>query len=990
MTQQPQAKFPQLDSGLAVPTFQQGEDPIVCINKAMAFLFAVASRFPPSNNQLKTSSNPRNQATIQDGRVTVQQIQGRQTQSFADKEQHAFLADPGIDEAPVAQQTIPQNSDFQTQDLDAYDSDCDDISSAKEILMADLSSCDSNVLSEVPYSDTYLDDMINQDESQNAGIQDTNSSAPNDLLVLSLVEQLTDHVANLDKENQTNKLVNESLTAELERYKESVAIFKQRLNVDLNKHEKLIDSQMDDLIRNRNAKFAAFQQEIDTLKETISNRVKEKESLSTTLIVFKTECKEKESKYMDKEIVLENQNKELENTLCKLYRSTQAMHMLTKPQVFYDNTHKQAIGYQNTFHLKKAQRIKPTLYDGSVIAKEHDVIYVIDDEETLILEEESRSKMLNKQNDPISIKQKINISPIDYLKLNKIKEDFGKRFVTQKELSAEQAFCLKHMKYNPDTSVKSHAPVRIEAPSELPKITTSDAITADEITEVQTVFNQMEAVVDQCSVDKNAFEIQIKQLRIDNDQLLKQIIYKCSTSKKIIAIAAIENELRKLKGKNVVDTASFSKPELPLLLTRNVSSRLPKLKYQKDHLCSACALVKSKKYYHKPKAEDSIQEKLYLLHMDLCEPMRIQSINGRKYILVIVDDYSRFTWVKFLRSKDEVPEFVIKFLKMIQVRLNATVRNIRTDNGTEFVNQSLRAYYEEVGISHQTSVARSPHQNDVVERRNRTLVEAARTMLIFSNVSLFLWADALMFDEYLNPPSCVHPQVPAIISPKPAISTGTPFSTTIDQDAPSIKPSSEESSSQVIIPNHVHLINQPPEHINKWTKDHLMDNVIGDPSRPVSTRHQLHDEALFCYFDAFLSSIKPKSYKEALMKSSWIEAMQEELNEFERLEVWELVSRPDHVMIITLKWIYKVKLDELGGVLKNKALLVARGYRQEEGIDFEKYFSPVARLEAIRIFIAFAAHMNMVVYQMDVKTAFLNGILREEVYVSQPDGFVDR
>ncbi|GJZ97901.1 retrovirus-related pol polyprotein from transposon TNT 1-94 [Tanacetum coccineum] len=117
--------------------------------------------------------------------------------------------------------------------------------------------------------------------------------------------------------------------------------------------------------------------------------------------------------------------------------------------------------------------------------------------------------------------------------------------------------------------------------------------------------------------------------------------------------------------------------------------------------------------------------------------------------------------------------------------------------------------------------------------------------------------------------------------------------------------------------------------------------------------------------------------------------MQEELNEFERLEVWELVPRPDKVMVITLKWIYKVKLDDLGGILKNKARLVARGYRQAEGIDFEESFAPVARLEAIRIFLAFASHMNMVVYQMDVKTAFLNGKLREEVYVSQPDGFVD-
>ncbi|GKA92140.1 retrovirus-related pol polyprotein from transposon TNT 1-94 [Tanacetum coccineum] len=240
-----------------------------------------------------------------------------------------------------------------------------------------------------------------------------------------------------------------------------------------------------------------------------------------------------------------------------------------------------------------------------------------------------------------------------------------------------------------------------------------------------------------------------------------------------------------------------------------------------------------------------------------------------------------------------------------------------------------------------------------------------------------------MFDEYLNPPPCDDPQVPAVIAPEPVVSTGTPSSTTIDQDAPPtstsqtppetpspviplgveeadrnievahmdknpfvefpiLKPSSEESFTRVVIPNHVHLINQPPEHIKKWTKDHPIDNVIGGPSRPVSTQQQLQDEALFCYFDAFLSFVEPKSYKYALTESCWIEAIQEELNEFERLEVWELIPRPDCVMVITLKWIYKVKLDELGGVLKNKAHLVARGYRQEDGIDFEESFTLVA------------------------------------------------
>nr|GFA88777.1 retrovirus-related Pol polyprotein from transposon TNT 1-94 [Tanacetum cinerariifolium] len=170
---------------------------------------------------------------------------------------------------------------------------------------------------------------------------------------------------------------------------------------------------------------------------------------------------------------------------------------------------------------------------------------------------------------------------------------------------------------------------------------------------------------------------------------------------------------------------------------------LLKLKFEKDHICSACAMGKSTKKTHKPKSKDTNQEKLYLLHMDLCGPMRVESINGKKYILVIVDDYSRFTWVKFLRSKDETLDFIIKFLKMIQVRLKVPVRRIRTDNGTEFGNQTLQDYYEEVGISHETSVARSPQQNGVVERCNRTLIEAARTMLIYAQAPLFLWAEAV-------------------------------------------------------------------------------------------------------------------------------------------------------------------------------------------------------------------------------------------------------
>ncbi|GKD68693.1 retrovirus-related pol polyprotein from transposon TNT 1-94 [Tanacetum coccineum] len=457
---------------------------------------------------------------------------------------------------------------------------------------------------------------------------------------------------------------------------------------------------------------------------------------------------------------------------------------------------------------------------------------------------------------------------------------------------------------------------------------------------------------------------------------------------------------------------------------------LPKLKFKKDHLCSACVIGKSTKKPHKPKSEDTNQEKLYLLHMDLCGPMRVTSVNRKK-----------------------------------------------TDNGTEFVNQTMREYYEKVGISYETSVARSLQQNGFAEAvatacytQNRFIIRLHHGKTSYEllhdklpDLSFFHVFGALcyltndsenlgklqpkadidfdeltvmayehsssgptlhemtlatissglapnpypstpfeppsrndwyllfqpLFDELLNPPLSVDHPAPEVIAPiaevvalVPAASTGSPSSTTVDQDAPSPsnsqttpetqspvipndveednhdlgvahmnndpffgipipKNDSEASSSSDVIPNVVHTAAPNSEHVTKWTKDQLLDNIL----------------------------VEPKNYKDALTQACWIEAMQEDLNKFEHLEV---------------------KLDELGGILKNKARLVARGYRQEEGIDFEESFAPVARLDAIRIFLAYAAHMNMIVYQMDVKMAFLNGILREEVYVSQPDGFVDQ
>ncbi|GKC77401.1 retrovirus-related pol polyprotein from transposon TNT 1-94 [Tanacetum coccineum] len=387
---------------------------------------------------------------------------------------------------------------------------------------------------------------------------------------------------------------------------------------------------------------------------------------------------------------------------------------------------------------------------------------------------------------------------------------------------------------------------------------------------------------------------------------------------------------------------------------------LPRLKFEEDHLCSACQLGKSKKHTHSPKTKNTNLEVLNTLHMDLCGLIRVQTINGKKYILVIIDDYSRFTWVKFLRSKDETPEFIIKFLKQIQVSLNKTVRYIRTDNGTEFVNQVLTQYYESVGIFHQKSVPRTAHQNGIVERQNCTLVEAARTMLIFFKAPKFLWAEAVAtaykLSESMAPvqlstgpaptfltlgqissglvPNLVPaaPYVPPInkeleILFQPILQQGIAAESTIMEDnlfAPidndlfinmfASKPSSKASSSEDVSLAESTYVTQTHHHLGKYSKDHPLDNVIGNPPRPVSTRKQLVTDALWCLYNSVLSKVEPKNFKSAITKDCWFQAMQDEIYEFDQLQVLELVPQPDCVMIIALKWIYKVKLDKYSDV----------------------------------------------------------------------------
>ncbi|KAJ9542826.1 hypothetical protein OSB04_029332 [Centaurea solstitialis] len=588
---------------------------------------------------------------------------------------------------------------------------------------------------------------------------------------------------------------------------------------------------------------------------------------------------------------------------------------------------------------------------------------------------------------------------------------------------------------------------------------------------------------------------------------------------------------------------------------------LPSLRFTKEQFCSACEMGKIKKSSDKLKVEHNTSKPLQLLHMDLCGPMRVQSINGRKYVLVIVDDFSRYTWVNFLRSKDGASDIIISFIRNVQVRLQLPVQVICTDNGTEFKNRKLESFLDSFGITHTFSAARTPQQNGVVQRKNRTLVEAARTMLAFSKLPPHFWAEAIAsacftqnrslitkrfmktpyelvynrppsikyfrvfgcecyvkndkdnldhfrpkgdegvfigyakdsqsyrvynkktrrvvestnadFEEGIeedstpapvtpgisgvlasdqlhgnpmtssspaNKPSSSNPNtcdldelfeffyqdspapanvalpIPAVVQPAPHVMvTTTDISSSILQGnsssssattSPSsrVSPATAEGEPSQTFQQQAPVVNVPspqsgpststnqpapqaagPSHVSTDTPAAPGPIVVQSQVSPtVTTLATTRREREF-YIDLRIEPIPPPTLPHT---TKWTRA--HPLHQVIGSTSAQVKTRPKNKTIIDLKWIFKNKKDENGIVTRNKARLVAKGFKQQAGIDYDETFAPVARIEAIRIFLAYAAHKNFTVYQMDVKTAFLNGELKEEVYVSQPEGFVDR
>nr|GEV83101.1 Gag-Pol polyprotein [Tanacetum cinerariifolium] len=902
-------------------------------------------------------------------------------------------------------------------------------------------------------------------------------------LLASLIEKLKCEID--DSKNHLKKL-----QAELDRRKDVEYASKVKIDCAKAKGE-LISYKMES-----QKSFNAYTQKINDLNQTLLEMKKKLFAHQETISILSQQkealiklYKSREDKEIETVIALENKVKVLDNIVYKTGQSVQTMNMLNRNC---------KTSFVKPEFLKKAQRANPHLYDIGCYNDNLTLMLAPESDEVIRLEKESRSKLSDL------------IRPFDYEKLNNLYD----LFVPQREKSSAQSLdantsnvnfvcatcgkcmlndnndmCVLH--YRNGVNSRTKMPMAVPISTRKPKCTVNQSVAkplkktvASESTNQKprnTTRKLYESVSKTCSWWYPKFtpprykwkpKSQIGSansnvsMPLGNASRTANILEPMTSSlqdtsspNSICLMAKATSSQawlwhRRLSHLNV-DTVN-------LLSKNDIVIGLPKLKFVKDHLCSSCELGKAKRKSFPTKSTPSSKRRLQLLHMDLCGPIRVESINGKKYVLVVVDDYSRYTWTYFLRSKDETPEVLIDFLRLVQRGLHAQVRTVRTDKGTKFLNKTLHAFFAAEAIVHQTSIARTPEQNIIVETKpdgeNLDKIKEKGDACIF--VGYFTQSRAysvfnkrtrvivetihVNFDELPQVASdhvCSDPvpQCPITALEHDSLSLGPQCQENVPQEAETVTTSNEldllfspmfnellngstqvvskssnvttadaphqhdefinifctpvqdrgETSSRHVDSSKKHTFYQrhPSEH--RWMKDHPLEQVIGNPSQSVRTRRQLESDCEMCMFALTVSRTDPKNIKEAMNDSAWIESMQEELHQFDRLDVWKLVDRPLYTNVINMKWLWKNKRDEENTVIRNKSRLVAKGYAQKEGVDFKESFAPVARLEVVRLFIAYAAHKSFTVYQMDVKTAFLYGPLKEEVYVNQPDGFVD-
>lgn len=529
-----------------------------------------------------------------------------------------------------------------------------------------------------------------------------------------------------------------------------------------------------------------------------------------------------------------------------------------------------------------------------------------------------------------------------------------------------------------------------------------------------------------------------------------------------------------------------------LMSTKQMVYGLPDIKVQSE-VCNGCLMSKQTRKGFPSQATYSANRVLEIVHGDLCGPISPATTAGNKYLFLLVDDYSRVMWGYLLKNKDESFEAFKRFRAQVENGKNRKVGIFRTDRGGEFTSKQFISYCEEAGITRQFTAPYSPQQNGVVERRNRTVIEMARSFLKEKQLPLTLWGEAVRHSLYvLNrlPTRAVTGVTPyeAWSKCKPNIGHIRVFGCLAHMKLPIVHTTKLSDRSKLVI----NLGKEPgtkayrlydPEkksvHVSRdvvfeedkswsWDSDKetegehcgtftVFDTIAGETggenvdmdesynsgneelqtdgsssdgdtsvtphtpqsSNPVHTPQSSHssnsistatetetdsesrrfrslediynetqgitledDELLFA------GAEEPTRYEQAATEHNWRQAMKAEIEAVEKNNTWVLTELPPGQKTIGLKWVFKLKRDTNGKIIKHKARIVAKGYVQRQGKDFEEIFAPVARLETVRILLALAAKHGWEVHHLDVKSAFLNGEIQEEVYVTQPEGFV--
>ena len=485
---------------------------------------------------------------------------------------------------------------------------------------------------------------------------------------------------------------------------------------------------------------------------------------------------------------------------------------------------------------------------------------------------------------------------------------------------------------------------------------------------------------------------------------------------------------------------------------KEIVAGLPNLT-EVNAVCESCVFGKHKRQQFDKEGSWRASQPLELIHTDLCGPMQRESNGGNRYFITFIDDFSRMCWTYFVRNKSNALNVFRKFKVFVELQSGCKIKKLRSDRGGEYTSLEFQNFCAENGIERQLTIAYSPQQNGVAERRNRTICDMARSMMKEKQIPVEFWAEAVNTAVYLQNRSwtkSVSMKTPfeAFTGRKPGVrhlkvfgcvcyihipdqlrqklddkaeigvfmgygscekgyriyvpkSKKIVLSRSVVFDETRMHAWKEENEGcENFIPQYLMLQIDAEETHDEGEKSHNVEGPLelaenreenetsssseeSNATTPVKIR-TLED----IYARCNLSMVEPENYTEAAGDRAWQDAMKAELDMIEKNNTWELVDRPTSKPVIGVKWVYKIKQNLDGTISKYKARLVAKGYAQKPGIDYNETFAPVARLDTIRTIIALASKKNWKLFQLDVKSAFLNGMLDEEVFVEQPEGFI--